>query len=251
MASITDRSAHPSRPSLAGTAALLMCIAMFAGTAAAEDVLSQKNPDPWEGLNRKIHKFNDTADRWVLKPIAVGYTKVIPRPVRRGVSNFFSNLTYPTVVLNQFLQGKWREGFADAGRFVVNTTLGIGGLFDPASRAGLAQHEEDFGQTFARWGMGSGPYLVVPFMGPATIRDGGGRILDATLYAPRYSDDVALRNSLTGLYFLDARASLLDVEDLMSGDRYAFMRDAYLQRRDYLIHDGEVEDSFLDDEWVD
>ncbi|NJN52082.1 MAG: VacJ family lipoprotein [Gammaproteobacteria bacterium] len=212
---------------------------------------NEKNPDPWEGMNRKVQKFNDGADRYVLRPLAVGYTKVVPRFMRRGVSNFFNNLTYPVVVVNQFLQGKWRDGFADTGRFLVNSTLGIGGLFDPASRAGLDAHEEDFGQTFAKWGVASGPYLVVPFRGPATIRDGGGAIVDSAMFPPRYSDDVPLRNSLTGLYFLDQRAALLDVDQLVSGDRYTFMRDAYLQRREFLILDGEVEDSFMDEEWED
>jgi phospholipid-binding lipoprotein MlaA len=209
----------------------------------------EHNPDPLEGVNRKIQTFNDTADRWVLKPLAKGYTKVVPKVARRGVSNFFTNLTYPVVMLNQFLQGKWRAGFSDTGRFLLNTTLGLGGLLDPATAAGLDQHEEDFGQTFARWGMGSGPYLVVPFMGPATVRDGGGSIVGAFMYAPRYSDNVPLRNSLTGLMVLDTRAGLLSAEELISGDRYSFLRDAYLQRREYLIHDGKVEDSFLDDDW--
>ncbi len=220
---------------------------MFVPPAYADE----RNPDPWEGMNRKVQKFNDGADRWLLRPIAVGYTKVVPKFMRRGVSNFFGNLTYPVVVVNQFLQGKWRNGFADTGRFLVNSTLGIGGLFDPATRAGLEAHEEDFGQTFAKWGMGSGPYLVLPLMGPSTIRDGGGRIVDATMFPPRFVEEERVRYALTGLYFLDTRASLLDVENLLSGDRYAFLRDAYLQRREYLIMDGEVEDSFLDEDFED
>ena len=206
--------------------------------------------DPLQGLNRHIQSFNDTADRWVLKPVAKGYNKITPRVARRGISNFFGNLTYPLVVVNQFLQGKWRQGASDTGRFFINTTLGIGGLFDPATEAGMLLHDEDFGQTFAAWGIGSGPYLVIPFLGPSTVRDGIGSAAGFAAQPTRYLiDDERTRYALTALNLIQIRAGLIDAEQLISGDRYLFFRDAYLQRREYLIKDGEVTDEFLDEEW--
>jgi phospholipid-binding lipoprotein MlaA len=207
------------------------------------------NPDPWEAFNRKIYAFNDFADRYFMKPVAKGYQKVTPNPLKRGISNFFSNLSYPLVAVNQLLQGKFRQSASDAGRFIVNTTLGVGGLFDPATPAGLPSHDEDFGQTFAKWGVHAGPYLVLPFLGPSTVRDGVGSALNFYAQPVRYLvDDEETRYSLTALNFIQIRASLLDTEQFLGGDRYVFMRDAYLQRRDYLIHDGQVKDDFLDDD---
>jgi phospholipid-binding lipoprotein MlaA len=219
-------------------------------SAFADDASSKQPSDPWQGMNRKIQAFNDTADRWVLKPVAKGYAKITPHLVRRGVSNFFTNLTYPLVVVNQFLQGKFHDGASDTGRFIMNTTLGIGGLFDPASGAHLPLHDEDFGQTFAKWGIGSGPYLVIPFLGPSTVRDGLGSAVGFTVQPTRYLiEDNNTRYGMTALNFIEIRAGLLDAEQLISGDRYIFMRDAYLQRREYLIKDGQVTDEFLDEDW--
>jgi phospholipid-binding lipoprotein MlaA len=217
---------------------------------AASAVSAAEPSDPLQGLNRKVFAFNQFADRWVLKPVAKGYKAITPHIVRRGVGNFFSNLTYPLVAVNQVLQGKFRLGASDTGRFIVNTTIGIGGLFDPASDAGLPAHEEDFGQTFARWGIGSGPFLMLPFLGPSTVRDGVGSAVNYVAQPVRYViDDEKTRYALAALYFIDTRASLLDAEQLMGGDKYTFMRDAYLQRRDFLIHDGEPgEDDFLNED---
>jgi len=132
----------------------------------------------------------------------------------------------------------------------MNTTLGLGGLFDPAAGAGLQQHDEDFGQTFAKWGAGSGPFLVLPFLGPSDVRDGLGSAVGIYAQPIRYLiDDERTRYGLAALNFIEIRASLLDAEQLISGDRYAFMRDAYLQRREYLIKDGQVTDEFLDEDW--
>lgn len=225
---------------------VLLCVFLAApGVCAAEE----RNVDPWEGMNRKIYAFNDAADRWVLKPVAKGYTKVVPRVVRRGVSNFFVNILYPIVIVNQFLQGKWKAGFSDTGRFLLNSTLGIGGLFDPATDAGLPLNQEDFGQTFAKWGVGSGPFLVLPFLGPSTIRDGVGTACAMPLSPWTYVDDERVRYGAAALFAIDTRAALLEAEELVSGDRYTFIRDAYLQRREFLIHDGVVEDDFLDEDW--
>ena len=139
-------------------------------------------------MNRRVFAFNDAMDRWVLKPVAKGYTKITPRLLRRGVSNFFVNLSYPFVIVNEFLQGKFAEGASDTGRFVMNTTLGLGGLFDPATGADLQLHDEDFGQTFAKWGVGSGPYLVIPFLGPSDVRDGIGSGVGFAAQPTRYRD---------------------------------------------------------------
>jgi phospholipid-binding lipoprotein MlaA len=205
--------------------------------------------DPLEGLNRGVQAFNDTADRWVLKPAAKGYRKVLPQTIRTGVGNFFQNLKYPVVIVNQFLQGKIGLGMSDTGRFLMNTTLGLGGLFDPASHAGMPEHDEDFGQTFATWGIGRGPYIVIPLLGPSTVRDGVGSLLNFTVTPTGYITDDNTRYSLLALYVVQARAGVLDAEKLITGDRYIFMRDAYLQRREYLNKDGEVEDEFLDEDW--
>ncbi len=221
----------------------------FSAFADSEGNAGQPS-DPWQGMNRKIFAFNDAMDRWVLKPVAKGYAKITPRLVRRGISNFFSNLSYPIVIVNDFLQGKFANGASDTGRFVMNTTLGLGGLFDPAAGAGLQLHDEDFGQTFAKWGAGSGPFLVLPFLGPSDVRDGLGSAVGIYAQPIRYLiDDERTRYGLTALNFIEIRASLLDAEQLISGDRYTFMRDAYLQRREYLIKDGQVTDQFLDEEW--
>jgi phospholipid-binding lipoprotein MlaA len=206
--------------------------------------------DPWQGMNRRVFAFNQAMDRWILKPVAKGYTKVTPRLFRRGVGNFFTNLSYPLVIVNDFLQLKFAQGASDTGRFVMNTTLGIGGLFDPASGANLPLHEEDFGQTFARWGAGSGPFLVLPFLGPSNVRDGIGSGVSWAAQPMRFViEDERTRYGLTALNLIDIRASLLDVEQLVSGDKYIFMRDAFMQRREYLINDGQVTDDFLDEEW--
>lgn len=214
-------------------------------------VLAQEtNPDPWEPMNRKTQAFNDWADRWFLRPLASGYTKVVPSPLRTGVSNLFDNLWQPWTAVNQLLQGKGKAAANDSARFVLNLTIGVGGLFDPATAAGLANNQEDLGQTFARWGAGRGPYLVLPILGPSSVRAGIGRLGDMWAFPPRYINDTELRYAVYVLYAIDTRARLLDVDDLISGDRYLFFRDAYLQRRDFLINDGEfVEDPFDDEDW--
>jgi len=207
---------------------------------------SKGSVDPWEGFNRKVMSFNDGIDRAVLKPVAKGYRWIAPGFVETGVGNFFSNLEDPVVALNQLLQCKPGLALQDTGRFLVNTTLGIGGLFDVAQKLGLEKHQEDFGQTFSVWGIGQGPYLVVPFWGPSNPRDFAGDIISSFTFAPSYLDNVRVRNIIYGIWLINKRAQVLDAEELISGDRYLFIRDAYLQQRDYLIADGEVEDAFLD-----
>ncbi|MFN2327908.1 MAG: VacJ family lipoprotein [Chromatocurvus sp.] len=209
---------------------------------------TERRQDPFETFNRRMFAFNDFVDGAVLKPLAQGYVKILPAPVRTGVGNVFANLRTPTTVINQFLQGKPDEGMRDIARFVVNSTFGVLGIFDVASRSGLDQDAEDFGQTLAVWGVPSGPYLVVPFIGPSGFRDGAGDIAGLYSYPPTYAEDKFLYAAFT-TDFIHQRAKLLSAEKLVGGDRYLFIRDAYLQRRAALVRDGEADESdpFLDD----
>ncbi len=214
------------------------------GAALAED--TEENPvDPWEGFNRSMFAFNDTLDTYFLKPVAKGYRAVTPDPVENSVSNVFDNLGEVRNVLNDLLQGKWAQAGNDSGRFLINSTIGLAGLFDVAGKMGLEKSDgEDFGQTLATWGVGRGPYLVLPFFGPSNVRDGLSRPVDIYSDPITYIDDVPTRNTITGVGLISSRAGLLQGEDLISGDKYLFIRDAYLQRREFLIKDGEVEDDF-------
>lgn len=200
------------------------------------------NPDdPLEGYNRAMFSFNERLDRAVMRPVAQAYDAVTPLPVRTGVGNFFGNLGDVWVGGNNLLQGKLGDGFGDLARFVVNTTIGILGVFDVATEVGLVKHDEDFGQTLGRWGVGEGAYVVVPFFGPRTVRDAVALPLDLyadDLWAVR---DVPLHNSLTALRFVHARANLLGAEKTLEEgtlDKYAYARDFYLQQRRYKVFDG-------------
>ena len=224
------------------------------GFDPADEFSSAEEPedrDPWEGFNRAMFRFNDTADRWFLKPAAVSYRQVTPIFMQTGISNFFSNLHEINNVLNDVLQWKWGQAGNDTGRFLVNSTVGLVGLFDVAQHMGLEPSDgEDFGQTLAVWGMPSGPYVVVPFLGPSTVRDVPGEVVEWYTNPLTYIDDNAVENTLKTVDLLQTRASLLQAESLLQGDRYVLMRDAYLQRREFLINDGEQEDDFggdLDD----
>ncbi|WP_239692429.1 VacJ family lipoprotein [Microbulbifer mangrovi] len=224
------------------------------GFDPADEFSSAEEPedrDPWEGFNRAMFRFNDTADRWFLKPAAVSYRQVTPIFMQTGISNFFSNLHEINNVLNDVLQWKWGQAGNDTGRFLVNSTVGLVGLFDVAQHMGLEPSDgEDFGQTLAVWGMPSGPYVVVPFLGPSTVRDVPGEVVEWYTNPLTYVDDNAVENTLKVVDLLQTRASLLQAESLLQGDRYVLMRDAYLQRREFLINDGEQEDDFggdLDD----
>ncbi|MDZ7669798.1 MAG: VacJ family lipoprotein [Gammaproteobacteria bacterium] len=204
--------------------------------------------DPLEPANRKIFAFNDTVDRWVLRPVASGYDRVTPQPVQRGIGNFFENLGTPVVALNQVLQGKPKRGLGDFTRFLVNSTIGIGGLFDIAGRNGLPRHSEDFGQTLAVWTGGQGPFLTIPFRGPATTTHAVGMVLQGFASPLRLISPQRDRMIILAVDLIDTRADLLSTDRMVSGDRYLFIRDAYLQNREYQINDGQVEcDPFLDD----
>jgi phospholipid-binding lipoprotein MlaA len=220
---------------------LLLC----SYTNAGEDE-SEVDPDPWRGMNQVTHRFNEHADRLLLKPVAKGYMAIIPGPIRRCISNFFGNLRDVETGVNNLLQGKPGESASDFLRIITNTTIGLGGLFDPASRFGLVKHTEDFGQTLTVWGLPTGPYLVLPFFGPNTLTDALTNPLNPRLDPVRYLYPVDHRNVLFGLRAIDNRAYLLSAETIVTGDRYVFIREAYLQRRNYLVLDGEVEDEFDD-----
>jgi phospholipid-binding lipoprotein MlaA len=219
-----------------GTIVLLGLIA--AGCATTGD----RDPrDPWEPMNRAVYKFNDVLDEAVAKPVATAYRKALHVEIRTRIGNFFSNLADPFIGVNNFLQGKPEEGFQDWVRFLFNSTIGLLGIHDVASDMGYEKHNEDFGQTFGRWGAGSGPYVMLPFFGPSSVRDGVGFALDSYLDPMQAIDPRDLRTGLYVTRLIDTRAGLLDAGNLMQEaalDRYIFLRDAYLQRRRSLVYDG-------------
>jgi len=199
--------------------------------------------DPWERFNRGSQRFNDAIDRAVLKPVATRYHKHVPRVIRTGVSNLLGHLEFPTTIVNDLLQLKLRDTAADIGRFALNSTLGIGGLLDPATRVGIPRHDEDFGQTLGRWGVPAGPYIVLPLLGPSTLRDTPALAVDSqTDLRVQLDLDTGTRVTLGVLTIVDRRASLLSADETLDSacDRYAFIRNAWLQRREYLVRDGEV-----------
>ena len=205
--------------------------------------------DPWESVNRKIYAFNDVADRYLLKPVAKGYQWVTPEFLENGIHRMFANVGEVSNILNSLLQAKFQNTGVSTGRLVINSSVGLLGFFDVASRMGMQVHEEDLGQTLGYWGVKPGPYIVIPLLGPRTLRDGFGSIGDSFVDPAGYVDHVPTRNTLYGTRLVDTRAQLLEAEALVTGDRYIFLRDAYLQRREYLVNDGVVEDDFGGDDF--
>ena len=212
---------------------------------------AESNKDPLEGLNRSVDAFNNTIDRMILLPAAKTWQAVIPRPVDDGVSNMFRNLEGIIVITNDFLQGKISQGFSDTIRLLVNTTIGIGGFFDPASTMGLDAHDEDFGQTLGYWNVPPGPYLVLPFFGASTLRDSIGLFPESALNPLLKIEHIPTRNTLVAAQFVDTRADLISLERAISGDRYIFIRNGYLQRRQFLVNDGAMDDDFPDEDFDD
>lgn len=214
---------------------LLAAAAGCAGTGGDER-------DPWEGFNRGVYSFNQTFDDAIARPLASTYRDVLHDEIRSRVRNFFSNIADPLIGLNNLLQGKFEDGILDWVRFGFNTTLGLLGLHDVASDMGIEKHNEDFGQTFGRWGSGPGPYLILPILGSSSVRDGVGTALD--LYTDPLTEvrPYVLQYSMAGLRGVQYRADLLDASRLLEEaalDRYVFQRDAYFQRRRSLIYDGQ------------
>ncbi|MEA5444298.1 VacJ family lipoprotein [Gammaproteobacteria bacterium AB-CW1] len=239
------------RSSLRFLAALL--IASLVGACASVPAEDRDPRDPWEGFNRKVYAFNDAIDRAALRPVAVAYRDNVPRPVRSGIGNFLSNLRQPVVILNSGLQGKGGEAFSGTGRFLINTTIGIGGLFDPATHVGLEAANEDFGQTLGVWGAGAGPYLVLPGLGPSTVRDTTGMAVDSYVDPTYQTIPLPERYGLYLIRAVDVRAGLLDADRFLEEefDPYVTMREAYLQRRRHLIYDGDPPPEDWEDDWED
>ena len=231
---------------------LLPCLLLAGGCAGAgPQTASAPEVDPWEATNRRIDAFNTKVDDATLKPIAKGYDKVVPDFLQQGVSNFSSNLRGPLRIVNNFLQGDGGEGFSETGRFLVNSTLGVGGLFDVATRMGFEKFPEDFGQTLAVWGVPSGPYVIVPFFGPQTLRDALALPVDFLADPLLYYEHDRIRYSIFALRSIDLRARFLSVEKFVkdSYDPYIAVRESYLQNREFEIHDGDppVDEDFYDD----
>ena len=210
-------------------------------------VFSDEVNDPFENLNRKTFEFNEKMDEKIAKPIAQTYSQLPPK-IKKGVSNFFDNLEEVDTFVNQLLQGKPKESINDLTRFLINTTIGLGGFIDVASKMGLERHEEDFGQTLAVWGVGQGPYIMLPILGPSTLRDTLSRPVSSFLSVTFHMTETDVNIALKGMDAIETREKLLDVEALLSGDKYAFVKDAYIQSMYYEIKDGiDVEDEFIDD----
>ena len=206
--------------------------------------------DSFEVVNRVMFAANDALDRAIAKPVARAYVAVVPDPLERGIANVFDNLNELTNAANSGLQGKLDGMGYSTGRFVINATLGIGGLFDVAETVFNlpSQEREDFGQTLAVWGVAEGPYLMLPLLGPSSVRDVPAKIIDSFTNPLQYYSEVSPRNVLRGIGLVSARAELLGVGDLVSGDRYVFVRDVYRQRQSFLVNDGVIEDDFGDDD---
>ena len=232
---------------------ILVCICLALGACASNGSQPDETSavDPWESLNRPIHSINSGIDSVIFKPIAKGYEFIVPAIMRRGVTNFSRNLRAPLHAINSLLQGKGSAAVSDLGGFIANSIFGILGIFDVATATGLEASEEDFGQTFAVWGVPDGPYVVVPLLGPHTLR--GAFLIPLNFLAdPLYHyRNTSVRDKLYGLRLIDVRQRLFRAEDLIkdSQDRYISIREAYLQHRQYLIYDGDppIDDDFYDD----
>ncbi|RLA49316.1 MAG: VacJ family lipoprotein [Gammaproteobacteria bacterium] len=214
--------------------------------ASAWGLEQQSDIDPWESMNRRVFSFNETLDKYLLKPVARGYRFIMPDPAERGVTKFIANIYEFNTIINSLLQGRPGNALHTSGRFVVNTTVGLLGFFDVASHMELDHRPADFGQTLAVWGVGSGPFFMAPLIGPRTIRSLTGYFVDTYSSIPALQNDTELAYIFWTIEVIDIRARLLKAEDLITGDRYIFIRDAYLQHRKSFINNGVVEDSFSD-----
>ncbi|MAR59707.1 MAG: VacJ family lipoprotein [Porticoccaceae bacterium] len=226
------------------TSLIFICL-ISSSWISAEDF---EDRDPLQQLNRKVYELNfEILDPALIKPIATLYDRLTPRPVRIGINNFFSNLDEIPNAVNSLLQGKIGQAANDTGRFIVNSVFGLGGVFDIATDAGMQPSQgEDFGQTLAVWGVSEGPYLMLPFLGPSTLRDAPSNVLDSFLDPFAYNDNYGMRAGIKAIDIVALRAELLGIDDVMSGDKYIFVRDVYLQNREYVIADGAIEDDFDD-----
>lgn len=223
-------------------AVLLSGCATYTGNS-----MSDSN-DPWQLVNKPVFAMNDAFDQALFKPLAKGYNAIIPKPIRTGVNNFFSNLNEIDNSINNLLQGKPNEFATSIGRLAINSTIGIGGIFDVASHMGLKSAPEDFGQTIGALGSGAGPYVVLPLLGSSSVRDIPGVVISALLNPLAWLDDISFRNIMVGVNAVDGRSNLLSKEDIaseISDDKYTLYRDAYLEEREFQISDGNIDDSDL------
>lgn len=243
---VMHSSATPRRRTALSALALGLGACLLGQAPAA---LAATNGDPLEKLNRATYAFNDALDRMLARPAARAYVKVVPEPVRKVVSNFVSNLTYPEVIVNDALQGKLKDAGSDVMRLLVNTTLGLGGLGDPATRMGFQAHDEDFGQTLGHWGIPPGPYLVIPVVGPSDFRDAPAKFVDTYLTPYNYAKSSRTKYGFYLLTQFDRRVELLAADAALRNafDPYVFVRNAYVARRNYLVHDGNVPEDNFDD----
>ncbi len=225
---------------------LQFCACATSGTATDNSQPERSPADPWEPLNRPIYTFNTALDKVTLKPLAKGYKFVIPSFMRRGVTNFSQNLRSPLNIINHFLQGKPGDGFGQTGRFLLNSTVGLGGLIDVAATAGLEQKNEDFGETLGVWGVPDGPYVIVPFLGPRTLRDAAMLPLNFLADPLFHYEDSSVRDKVYLVRLVDIRARLLSAEALTKDayDPYIRIREAYLQHRRYVIYDGDPPEDY-------
>lgn len=214
-----------------------VAMAPFTANAATED-------DPWEGVNRVVFIFNEKLDTYALKPLAQGYQFITPQFLEDGIHNMYRNVGDVRNLANNVLQAKPHAAGVDTARLLMNTIIGVGGFFDVGTKMGLQRNDEDFGQTLGRWGVASGPYVVLPLLGPSTVRDAIGIYPDTFVEPYRYMHDISARNTTAAMEVIDTRASLLSAEKLITGDRYVFIRNAYLQSREFRVKDGQVEDDF-------
>lgn len=231
---------HAKQKLVCTLAVLALLLGACAGNPQNARNAAASPVDPWEPMNRRIYRTNSTLDKYSLKPIAKGYRRVLPGVVRTGIDNFFVNLRGPWEVINNLLQGKGRDGLEGTGRFLVNSTFGIGGLFDVATVMGLDRHEEDFGQTLAVWGAPDGPYVMVPFFGPQTLRDALALPLDLFADPLVWYRNSSVRDKLYVLRIINLRERYLDAEHLLEDayDPYVRLREAYLQNRRFEVYDG-------------
>lgn len=220
----------------------LVMVVTTVGCASIPAGVPPSPNDPWEPFNRSVFQFNEGLDAYVLKPIVAGYRFILPEIIRDGIYNFFANYSDIYTALQNLLQGNPSLAFNDLMRVVVNTTMGLGGLIDLATPGGLDKHKEDWGQTFGVWGVPAGPYVVLPFFGPSNVRDTFGTVADIESdYLFTYVKNIGVRNSITGLRIINGRNTYYEAGDLLDGaaiDKYSFMRDAYIQRRQYQIDEG-------------
>jgi len=226
----------------------ILCAATYLCGCTSVGANSEIDPDPWEAWNKPVYNFNDKVDGYFLKPVATGYRWLMPDAGERAVTRFFGNLGEISNTVNNLLQGKPGQAANSTGRFLFNSTLGVGGLFEVAESMGLRKYDaEDFGQTLGVWGVGPGPYIVLPFLGPSNLRDAPARLVDRYTGPAPYISEEAVNYGLTVAEQVNNRVGLLESERLISGDKYLFIRDVYIQRREFLVNDGEIRDDDFDD----